>query len=174
MRDIVLVGNGTALLDRKLGSLIDSYEEVIRFNEFVTNGFEEHSGTRITGWVRHAYVEGFREAPINYVKVSPGRPLPKFAWKRPGDVYLPEFVNTYVETVLGVKTSRSMCWSTGLYALAHFSLFRPVVHIVGFGDQQGNARTHYYPDKERHHLHNFELERKFIHFLKSMNRCVEL
>jgi hypothetical protein len=50
---IALVGNGTPL--RPFGKLIDSYDVVIRFNNYRINGFEDRIGTRTdfrctTGW----------------------------------------------------------------------------------------------------------------------------
>lgn len=46
----IIVGNGASLLGRSLGSLIDTYEEVVRFNEFKTEGFEKDVGTKTTVW----------------------------------------------------------------------------------------------------------------------------
>lgn len=46
----IIIGNGASLLGRGLGGLIDTYEQVVRFNEFKTVGFEEDVGTKTTIW----------------------------------------------------------------------------------------------------------------------------
>jgi SAM-dependent methyltransferase len=47
---VVLVGNGPSVLRSPLGAVIDSFDEVIRFNEFETKGFEKHVGSKTTFW----------------------------------------------------------------------------------------------------------------------------
>jgi hypothetical protein len=46
----VLVGNGPSLLSKRIGSIIDSHDEVIRFNSFRTQGFARHTGSKTTLW----------------------------------------------------------------------------------------------------------------------------
>lgn len=43
---IVVVGNGPSVLNTKYGDLIDSFGSVVRFNNFVTEGYEEYVGRR--------------------------------------------------------------------------------------------------------------------------------
>lgn len=43
---ICLVGNSEKVLDHTLGSVIDSFDIVIRFNEFILDGFETYVGTK--------------------------------------------------------------------------------------------------------------------------------
>ena len=50
-RSIIVVGNGESLRDSGLGSVIDSYETVVRFNHFKTKGFEKDVGTKTSVWV---------------------------------------------------------------------------------------------------------------------------
>lgn len=49
--NVILVGNGPSVLGHKLGKVVDSFEEVVRFNNFQTKGFEEHVGGKTTLWV---------------------------------------------------------------------------------------------------------------------------
>lgn len=46
----ILVGNGASLSGSKLGPKIDAFDEVLRFNDFVTSGFEADVGTKTTIW----------------------------------------------------------------------------------------------------------------------------
>jgi hypothetical protein len=44
---LVVVGSGTSLLGSNLGAVIDSFKEVVRFNLFVTKGFEADVGSYV-------------------------------------------------------------------------------------------------------------------------------
>ena len=50
MSDIVLVGSSPKLLSQSLGSTIDTFEHVVRFNAYETRGFEKHVGTKEKIW----------------------------------------------------------------------------------------------------------------------------
>ena len=54
MTRIVLVGNGPSLLKREIGSEIDSFDKVVRFNNFETEGFEKHVGKKCDILARRA------------------------------------------------------------------------------------------------------------------------
>lgn len=47
---IILIGNGPSALSVKKGAFIDSFDEVIRFNNFTTEGFWEFVGRKTTLW----------------------------------------------------------------------------------------------------------------------------
>ena len=47
---IILVGNSPCLLGKKLGNIIDNMDVVIRFNDWVTKGFENDVGKKTTHW----------------------------------------------------------------------------------------------------------------------------
>ena len=47
---VLLVGNGPSIRERGVGHAIDSFDTVVRFNSFVTKGFEEHAGSKTTLW----------------------------------------------------------------------------------------------------------------------------
>lgn len=49
-QNCILVGNGPSVLSEGIGKAIDSFEEVVRFNDFRTAGFEIHTGKKITLW----------------------------------------------------------------------------------------------------------------------------
>jgi len=44
--DIIIVGNGEAVLDKKNGALIDEFDTVVRLGRYVTDGFEEYVGSK--------------------------------------------------------------------------------------------------------------------------------
>ena len=54
-KDICVVGNAGSILQQQKGSEIDSYTDVIRFNNFQLRGFEKHVGTKTTIWATSFY-----------------------------------------------------------------------------------------------------------------------
>ena len=49
-KSVILVGNGPSVLRAKRGKFIDTFDEVVRFNNFVTDGFEDFTGSKTTLW----------------------------------------------------------------------------------------------------------------------------
>ncbi len=49
-KDIIIVGNGSSLLDGEFGKLIDSFKTVVRFNSFKIRGYEKHVGSKTDVW----------------------------------------------------------------------------------------------------------------------------
>ena len=48
---VILVGNGSSILDYELGKYIDSeFDLVFRINRFKIKGFEKYVGSRVDGW----------------------------------------------------------------------------------------------------------------------------
>ena len=48
---VILVGNGSSVVDYKMGEYIDSeFDLVYRINRFKTEGFEKYVGSRVDGW----------------------------------------------------------------------------------------------------------------------------
>lgn len=60
----ILVGNGPSVLKARKGFAIDSFDEVVRFNRFKTDGFEEHTGHRTTLWATFGRGEQPQDATI--------------------------------------------------------------------------------------------------------------
>lgn len=51
MNKCILVGNSSNILNKKLGSYINSFENVVRFNRFRIKDFKEDLGIKCTHWV---------------------------------------------------------------------------------------------------------------------------
>ena len=49
--ECIIVGNASNILNRELGSYIDSFKNVIRFNRFRIKDFEKDLGKKCTHWV---------------------------------------------------------------------------------------------------------------------------
>lgn len=48
---ILLIGNGPSVLNAPLGAEIDKFDKVIRVNDWVTEGYEEFTGTKTDFWI---------------------------------------------------------------------------------------------------------------------------
>jgi hypothetical protein len=51
MNKCILIGNSSDILNKGLGSYIDNFENVVRFNRFKIKNFEKDLGTKCTHWV---------------------------------------------------------------------------------------------------------------------------
>lgn len=52
MCNVLLIGNGPAALSKEMGHAIDNFDgSVVRFNNYKTDGYEKHIGTRTDIWV---------------------------------------------------------------------------------------------------------------------------
>ena len=54
--NVVVVGSGSILLEKEQGELIDSFDEVVRFNRAPTKGFEKFVGSKTTTRVANQHV----------------------------------------------------------------------------------------------------------------------
>ena len=48
---VLIVGNGPSLLKVEKGSLIDTFDHIVRFNAYAIDGYEKHVGSRTDCWV---------------------------------------------------------------------------------------------------------------------------
>jgi len=48
-KSVIVVGNSRELLKKKYGELIDKHDIVIRLNNFMIDGYEEHVGSKVNG-----------------------------------------------------------------------------------------------------------------------------
>jgi hypothetical protein len=51
-QEIIVIGNGSSVLNHQYGELIDSFPDVVRFNDFKTEGYEKFIGSKTTIWAR--------------------------------------------------------------------------------------------------------------------------
>lgn len=83
----VLVGNGPSVLTACNGVVIDSFEEVVRFNRYQLKGFEQQTGSKTTLWSTfgHGYLPGDEsERPRRMIFVHGERGEPAYM---PTEIY---------------------------------------------------------------------------------------
>jgi len=163
---IILVGNGSSLLDKDNGALIDSYNTVVRFNSYKIEGFEKHTGIKTNIWftVNKGHI---KEVNIyEYVYTH--------SWERhEHKCQLTQDIKKYVPVkkidynlIDSIPIKHP---STGLIAIYYFIETYGFVTITGF--DWWDKKEHHYGDKEvRGTLHKPKEEYKLIKKLEKENK----
>lgn len=171
MKTCIFVGNG--VIEKELGSLIDSYDHVYRFNRFVTKGFEKIVGTRCTHWIlNNALVTDSRD----YFRKNISRV------KKTHTEFLQAYVvttSTNQESILkNIKTKYNMFDyvidtsfeggffkhkpSTGVVALKQVIKKYKQVDLVGFDFGQTNHYWGVETQSDRPGKHDWVKEKKYV------------
>lgn len=141
--DVVLVGNGPSALCWTAGKLIDSAVDVVRFNNYQLEGYEDYVGTRTTVWCRND-TQGIKERPENADITTlwvarPDRP-------KPGYLTPPTYEHDHQGWASTGTTAALHYLAEGRKVFLHgFDLFRAGVHHY-FPSQSGNK--HHAPNRE--------------------------
>jgi hypothetical protein len=166
----ILIGNGGSLLDRPRGKLIDTFDTVVRFNNFKLAGFEAFTGTKTTIWaVNQGILTGAYSgmvvkpdtALVEQTLIFPGGADPTKAHQKASQVIAHENIKgthvVSIDLILQVYHEFSIPhWpSTGMLAINYF---KPCC-IVGF-DHFAHQKNHYCdddPSRPTHHDSSQEL-----------------
>lgn len=133
---VLLVGNGK--MDNK-GELIDSYEFVIRFNDFETEGHEFDVGTKIDGISFHCSDFTFPHTRIlekNYLKYKDVAHIfttaPRFGNSK-SDILHPEPDSQLLNVYKPIQLNPEIRLSSGVILILNLSLFfNKNIHLIGF------------------------------------------
>jgi lipopolysaccharide biosynthesis glycosyltransferase len=176
---VCIVGNSPTLLERKMGGVIDHFSTVIRLNDFITNGFEEHVGSKTTFWCTGAGTNTLiknRFIPQMPIENKPVVILPESRFKNSLD-----FVKSSVQKNLGIPSSSLDIISekeikiltnkiklkqptTGLLAIAYWRFIKnKKVYIIGF-DFFKKHKNHYYDETNIKvtKIHDFNKEEELV------------
>ncbi|KAL1496148.1 hypothetical protein AB1Y20_014767 [Prymnesium parvum] len=190
---VLLVGNGPSMKARQMGSFVDSFDTVVRFNSFVTAGMEEHTGSKTSLWCH--MMQWYHTSSVD---IRSRNHLPTcYAWNHV--VLAPLFfVPNYLIPML--PPPNAMTWSVTTYWKAHrrlglrlhqvpttgfvmlMRLLETVerVHLVGFDGFAIGKELHYYQERRMHLqvnaagalLHDWVAEQKGIQQLIDEGRVV--
>jgi hypothetical protein len=144
----ILVGNGPSVNNSNLGKVIDSFDHVIRFNEFKIKGFEKHCGEKTTLWSTYGRNklpsdEDVRPKDIIFIHGHTGDPpyMADNLWRIPLAFYWSL-----------VPDHKKILPSSGfLVASWLFSQGVDCLHLIGFdhfSKCSGNKQHHYWLEKE--------------------------
>lgn len=183
---VVLVGNGPSIIGSQLGKIIDSYDEVVRFNNFQTKGFENDVGQKITLWStyfigndsddKHYRVlcnHERRETPASATEVYR---IPSFFFDKTR-----KFVQEYARLCLGLQADISYLLASSGFTVASFLIDILEInnlHLVGFDhfSKQKSSFHHYWTPKAygKPKEHNGDLESELFDKLRRNGRITYL
>lgn len=173
---IVLIGNGSSVLERPLGEEINQFDRVVRFNSYKINGYEQFVGTKTTDWFNVQLLDDndFRlNCPYEkYVFHS-------WKWGDVGDKILK--MNSLVQSNEKIYTNKSIIeemsavcrdeykwFSTG--AIAVWMLLRDFEQVYLYGFDWWRLDAHHYGDNQiRGTLHDPQKE---LSFFKKLNEKI--
>jgi len=176
LNEVILVGNGTSILDAEKGPEIDDHRHVVRFNDCKLKGFERHTGTKTSLWFTVMKLQ-----PRKLEELSPAEII-VHSWHNKAETC--EVFKTYAGLPNASKLDHmiipQICafmddnsyrsWSTGALAiwlmLARFS----AVTLTVF--DWWEREQHHYGDKERRGtLHKPQMEKAFIDRLTEQGKA---
>lgn len=179
----VLIGNGTSALDRENGNLIDSFDKVVRFNLFYTEGLEKFVGTKTNIWFNVRHFDKMDEewrTKLNYDMIY----IHTWVWNKKKDKIYKSFVDFYKKTNIKIeKTEKIVCdelgsfipettyreFSTGLIGIWIMLKKYDSVYITGF-DWWEREKHHYNDNLPRGDRHKPQHEKIIIDILKNQNK----
>ncbi len=179
-RSVAIVGNAPSLEGYHLGPHIDSFDVIVRFNEFVLDGFEENIGSRTDIAVTNPYAET-RQNPhfdrdVDLVLVISsltrrGEEAVFRKWVGDKDVLF-----TYAPSLVGVADgSHSAALTTSTYALQLlWRILRPNRMLVtGFTMFSQGQRSHYWKEGTSSGLKAHDMDEESRIFCQILNavRC---
>lgn len=172
---LILVGSGTSLLNKENGKIIDSFEDVVRFNAFTTQGFEKYVGSKTTIW--------FNVNPTDRADSHTYKRIYAHSWdiqeeKCPVYSYYKgrENVTKLPRTTIdeAINLTGGVSPSTGLLAIIHLLKQHKQVTITGY-DWWENEDHHYY-GKEHYRGPNHKplIEKEIIYNLIELGKVFKL
>lgn len=185
--EIIIVGNGTSLLEKENESLIDSYDNVVRFNAFSIKGYEKYVGTKSTIWfnvINFADKNNWKMFH-NWEKIY----LHSWQWDKLKDKLYIDFIDFFKKHDLNfekiIKTTPNITdeiaafagnlsyksFSTGIIAIWEMIKLHENVDIIGF-DWWGKENHHYNDNAIRGTLHKPKIEKEIIDKLVRENKII--
>jgi len=182
----IIVGNGSSLLDKSNGDIIDSFDNVVRFNAYTIEGFEQHVGTKTTIWFNTINFQK-KESEWRCQKAYDEILLHIWQFDKTNDLLYIEFLKHYKNAPHIFKTEKNVisdiknygesstysAFSTGLIAIWIMLGRAQTISITGF-DWWEKEKHHYNDNVSRGLLHKPHIEKTIIHKLISENKITVL
>ncbi len=154
---VILVGNGPSLRGAEHGTNIDTFDEVIRFNECRVTGYERHLGRRTTLWVCNGNgmwpadraVRPNKALLVNHRRLPGYRPERMF--RLPIEFYKAVRARLQQLTTWTDHAKQNLIPSSGLLVAAYLleELRLPKLWVVGMDhfNKQSTALHHYWDER---------------------------
>lgn len=177
-RSLVVVSNAPCLKGSGLGPIIDSFDEIVRFNAYHTKGFEKDVGTRTTIWSRFHRLEKRPDLTGVTRKLSRDYPKSKVHAKAVKECELiPTAVNVWCKRQINYKQENV---SSGLLVMAYLLEEYETLHAAGFFvdslAQKDFAKHFWQPNRKGKHPkgHEPNKERELFKRWVAAGRVIEL
>lgn len=176
---IIIIGNGTSILDREYGKKIDSYSKVVRFNNYGTRGFEKYAGLKTNIWFnvidfKNKENEWRMNEKYEKIYLHSWEPNPekdellinfKNFYKHKNDSFLEKISHDLIKEIVTYSDDPTYVGiSTGLIAIWLFLKEYESVDIIGF-DWWDTEKHHYNDNAIRGNLHKPQKEKEIINNL---------
>ena len=189
MKSVILIGNGPSVLDTELGEEIDSFDTVVRFNNFEIEGFEKNVGKKCNILARRAcddvmlWPEQMFEEIICFVTYCKWtRGMVKVATQLRGFYKNISVVPTHVcasyGRAMGLNQPLEEWASVGALALNYFIEKYDKITIHGFDhlnkNKEGKVEHYFKKPPKDDRFHSGEKERLFTEELISEGKVERL
>ena len=197
---IILVGNGSSILDCELGEYIDSeFDLIYRINRFKTKGFEQYVGTRVDGWFLADTAVQWLENPTDKVEGSRRYTdfeyvficMPKFKFNSNQFNHITsekiQLISYKYEDKINSVIDLSPCWPTSGLITVQFLLDNyEKIYVHGFDGMSTKYKfVHYYDEGDDDRLtkkwtdgsridHNFNKETEYMNLLRKENKVIDI
>jgi hypothetical protein len=178
MNSCIIIGNGPSVLDKKNRNQIESFDLIVRINNFITKGYEEYIGDRtdilftceLKEYNSIERISGFREVIVSLLNDS-SLIGPEILDSEKIKICLDWDFASIVGRAIGLTNDEYP--STGMIAIYYMIHVRKYkVTITGFDNFEGGRSAHYFePDRQNYpSRHNGLKEKKYINKLIKNNK----
>lgn len=190
MGKVIIIGSSSSVLTEQIGTIIDDYETVCRFNRAPTVGYEKYIGSKTTHRFCNLHVaqnDFFKGQDMGFIPalrdqiILTDKPDPRID---PRSIFhescrievinrKKEFLDgiSLIQDITNLNISTSINPSSGLGVIFYFINKGEIPDIHGFdvNSEDPNSSPHYWWKKTSiGGSHNFGTEREI---LREMNRC---
>lgn len=167
----VLVGNAKSIFGKKLGSKIDSFQEVIRFNEGIyrmKTNIEDFGSKTTIHCVNHLEIQHLDKTKKTLITYGRKKPDPKYL----NDVIPKRFTKIQLEKY---DYPEYQWFSTGMITILYLLFYKnePVIYLANFDFCKNDAVDIVGYKIQRYH-HDWKKEETIVHDLIDQKRIIIL
>ena len=178
-KNIILIGNGSKLMDCQLGKFIDTFDNVVRFNGYCISDYETKVGTKTDTFFVQDMLQDRIEAHLDQnIDIKLYNPLER-------NIRNPHVRKRFLldHSKLNkikdyIKYSKKQCFSTGFCAIIYYLFIekRDSIMIANFDFQLDKTRQveYFTRNAKPYKGHNFRQEKKFVDKWKLDGKMSEL
>lgn len=177
---MLILGNGPSILDRELGFKIDSFESVVRFNDYKLEPSRNFSGEKITHWWNTVNFQNLQSPHLlkEYQEVCLhswefDKEKDKL-WQKQNNLLRAKKIfkstESWIFELQQYGDTKYYGFSTGLLAIWYYLKSQKTLTITGFDWWENRERHHPWDNAVRGELHKPQEEKRIIDKLFRENR----